>query len=443
MTTRKTVLPKAVSLNVVSAFQVFFRTEAAGGILLLLFTGIALLWANSPWSDSYISLWQTDVTIGGGNLVLTKPLLLWINDGLMAIFFLLVGLEIKREVLVGELAARRRATLPIAAALGGVLVPAAIFTVFNAGESGAGGWAIPIATDIAFALGILALLGDRIPTSLKIFLTALAIVDDITAVLVIALFYTAQINVTALVIGFGSLLALIAMNRLGVMRLLLYVLLGVVMWVTFLKSGVHATVAGVLLAMTIPAHATINPAEFLRLSQGVLDSLEGATEAGTNILTNSEYQYALHKLEKGTEDVQAPLLRAEHALHPWVAFLIMPLFALANAGVRLESDFISTLTEPLTLGIILGLVIGKPLGITIFSWLAVRAGLADKPGDINWLHIHGASWLAGIGFTMSLFIAGLAFGTGPLLPVAKTGILAASLVAGLVGWVFLRNVGRR
>ncbi len=443
MTNKNSGLPKAASLKIISAFQDFFRTEAAGGILLLLFTAIALIWANSPWSENYTGLWQTDVTIGGGTLALTKPLILWINDGLMAIFFLLVGLEIKREVLAGELAAIRRAALPVAAALGGVLLPAVIFTAVNAGTSGAEGWAIPIATDIAFALGILALLGDRVPTSLKIFLTALAIVDDITAVLVIALFYTAKIDVTALAIGIGCLILLIALNRMRVMRLPIYALLGVVLWVAFLKSGVHATVAGVLLAMTIPAGTSINMADFVQKARHVLDSIANTTNLDDNILTNSHNQDAVHTLEKASTAVQAPMLRAEHALHPWVMFLIMPLFALANAGVRLEGDLTATLTQPITIGIILGLVIGKPLGITLFSWLAVRLGLADKPNDITWLHIHGASWLAGIGFTMSLFIAGLAFGDGALLPIAKTGILVASLIAGLVGYVFLRTVIRR
>ncbi|MEZ4670149.1 MAG: Na+/H+ antiporter NhaA [Anaerolineae bacterium] len=443
MSNAKNTLPKGMAVNIISGFQEFFRAEASGGILLLISTALALIWANSPWGDSYSSLWQTSVTLGGGSLVLTKPLILWINDGLMAIFFLLVGLEIKREVLAGELAALRRAALPISAALGGVVLPALIFTLLNGGTAAADGWAVPIATDIAFALGIMALLGDRVPTGLKIFLTALAIVDDITAVVVIALFYTAKIDVTALVIGLGCLAALIALNRLGTMRLSLYILVGIVLWIALLKSGVHATVAGVLLAMTIPAGTTLKTTTFVQKARQVLDIFTTTNDTDESILTNALQQDALHTLEKATTAVQAPLLRLEHSLHPWVVFLIMPVFALANAGVKLEGDVISTLTQPLTLGIVLGLVIGKPLGITVFSWLAVRAGLADKPQDITWLHIHGAAWLGGIGFTMSLFIAGLAFGDGVLLPIAKTGILVASLIAGVVGWFFLRTVVRR
>jgi len=430
--------PPPAFARILRPFQEFVRLEASGGIILLACTIVALVWANSPFADSYVGLWQTRVTFNVGSVFeLSKPLLLWINDGLMAIFFFVVGLEIKREVLVGELASFRQAALPIAAAIGGVAAPAILYTLLNAGGEGAAGWGIPIATDIAFALGVMALLGDRVPTSLKVFVTALAIVDDITAVLVIALFYTAQIDWTSLLIGFALLGALVAANRLGVRRPLIYALLGIALWVAFLKSGVHATVAGVLLAMTIPARNLIDPDDFLRRSRNYLDHFEAASDGGASVLVNQDRQAAVHALEVATEQVQAPLQRMEHALHSWVAFFIMPVFALANAGVSLGDATDAGVTNPITLGVILGLVIGKPLGITAASWLAVRARIADIPTDIGWKQLHGASWLAGIGFTMSLFIAGLAFGESQLLSMAKVGILVASLVAGVVGWVLL------
>jgi NhaA family Na+:H+ antiporter len=427
--------------RILRPFQEFFQLEASGGILLLVCTIVALVWANSPFADTYTSLWQTRFTIQvGSTFELSKPLILWVNDGLMAVFFFVVGLEIKREVLVGELASLRRAALPISAAVGGVIVPAFIYTLLNGSGAGAAGWGIPIATDIAFALGVMALLGDRVPTSLKVFLTALAIADDITAVLVIALFYTAQIDWTSLLIGFGLLAVLVAANRLGVRHPLVYTVLGVIVWIAFLKSGVHATVAGVLLAMTIPARNLINPGDFLGRSREYLHIFEEASDGGDSVLVNQTRQAAVHALEGACEQVQAPLQRLEHALHSWVAFVIMPVFALANAGVALSGDLAASISQPVTLGVILGLVIGKPLGITLASWLAVRSRLADKPEDIGWIHIHGASWLGGIGFTMSLFIAGLAFGDSPFLDMAKIGILTASLIAGAVGWFLLSRV---
>lgn len=435
----KTSSKAMVALPILRPFQQFFRTEASGGILLLIFTAIALIWANSPWSASYESLWQTPVTVGGGALSLTKPLILWINDGLMAIFFFLVGLEVKREILVGELASPRRAALPAIAAIGGLLTPALIYTLLNAGQESAAGWGIPIATDIAFALGIMALLGDRVPTSLKIFLTALAIVDDLSAVLVIALFYTSQIAWLSLLIGFIGLGILVVLNLLDVHRTLFYVVLGVIVWVAFLKSGVHATIAGVLLALTIPTRTRMNPGDFVRDSRNLLNDFEHAGDIGESVLVNETRQTAIHALEIASSHVQAPLQRLEHNLAPWVAFFIMPIFALANAGVTLSDDIGATLAQPITAGIIVGLVIGKPLGITLFSWLAVRFGLADKPADVTWMRLHAVGWLAGIGFTMSLFIGGLAFGGTPLLASAKTGILIASLLAGIIGWIMLRR----
>ncbi len=425
--------------KIVRPFQDFAHKESSGGILLIAATVVALVWANSPWGESYAAVWQTQLTVGLGDFSLTKDLTLWINDGLMAIFFLVVGLEIKREVLVGELSSLRRAALPIAAAVGGAVVPALIYVAFNAGTEGAVGWGIPMATDIAFALGVLALLGERAPITLKVFLTALAIVDDIVAVMVIALFYTADLSWSALAVGGGFLMALVAASLIGVDRTLVYALLGIGLWLALLKSGIHATIAGVLLAMTVPAKSFINPGEFLERGRYVLDRFERAGERGEDVLCNEERQAALHALNTATHRLEPPLQEMEHALHPWVVFAIMPLFALANAGVLLGGDFAATLLNPVSLGIVAGLVVGKQLGVTLFVWLAVKSGLSEMPEGITWRHVYGASWLAGIGFTMSLFISGLAFGDSELVEVAKMGILAASLIAGVVGWAILRG----
>lgn len=428
--------------RILRPFQRFAKIEAAGGILLLVSTIVALAWANSPWGESYHRLWEAELWIGLGEFGLVKPLHLWINDGLMAVFFFLVGLEIKREMLVGELASPRKAALPLFAALGGMVVPAAIYIALNAGQAGARGWGIPMATDIAFALGVLALLGRRVPLVLKVFLAALAIVDDIGAVLVIALFYTAEISWFSLAVGGGFLIALMVANRLGSRSLGVYVLLGIGLWVAFLKSGVHATVAGVLLAMTIPARTRIEPERFLDRGRSVLDRFEGAIEPGReNSLINARQQAAVQALETAAEQVQAPLQRLEHSLHSWVAFGIMPLFAFSNAGVVLAGNVSSALTQPVFLGVVTGLVFGKQLGILFFTWLSVRVGLAVLPVGVTWRHIHGIAWLGGIGFTMSLFIANLAFADPLLLLLAKLAILTASLISGIGGWLWLRNAG--
>ncbi len=421
--------------------QEFTDKEASSGIVLLIAAVAALVWANSPLSSTYTSLWQTELTIRLGTFSVTKDLILWINDGLMAIFFLVIGLEIKREVLVGELSSLRRASLPIAAALGGAVVPAGIYLALNAGTEGSVGWGIPIATDIAFALGVLALLGERAPLGLKVFLTAVAIVDDIIAVMVIALFYTGEISWSSLAVGAGFIGALVVANLLGVRRLPVYALLGICLWLALLQSGIHATIAGVLLAMTVPSRARINTDEFLKRSRNILNHFERAGERGESVQTNEERQSSLHALETATERVETPLQRMEHSLHPWVVFAIMPLFALANAGVSLGGNLAGALISSVSLGIVGGLVVGKQLGITLFAWLAVKSGFAEMPSGVAWSQIYGVGWLAGIGFTMSLFIADLAFfEEDPLLEVAKLGILAASLIAGIVGWAILRGV---
>jgi Na+:H+ antiporter, NhaA family len=425
--------------RIVRPFQDFAHKQSSGGILLIAATVVALLWANSPWGESYAALWQTKLTVGLGEFSLSKDLTHWINDALMAVFFLVVGLEIKRELLVGELSSVRSAALPIAAAVGGAVVPALIYIAINAGTEGAAGWGIPMATDIAFALGVLALLGERAPVALKVFLTALAIVDDIVAVLVIAFFYTAEISWGALGVGGLFLAALVMANLIGVGRTLVYAVLGVGLWLAFLLSGVHATIAGVLLAFTVPASSFINPGAFLERSRYVLDRFEKAGEKGENVLTNEERQAALHALNHATYQLEPPLHELEHTLHPWVVFAIMPIFALANAGVTLGGGLAEALVSPVALGIVAGLVLGKQLGITLFAWLAVKVGVSELPVGINWRHVYGGGWLGGIGFTMSLFITDLAFSNGSLVDAAKLGILAASLIAGVIGWAILRG----
>lgn len=424
-------------------FQAFLENKAAGGILLLVCTAFALVWANSPWSQAYTSFWKTPFTIGAGDAAISKPLLLWVNDGLMAIFFFVVGLEIKREVLVGELASPRQAALPIAAAAGGIVVPALLYTALNYGGPGASGWGIPMATDIAFALGILALLGRRVPIALAVFLTALAIVDDIAAVLVIALFYTADISWFALSLGGVCLAILALLNSLGVRWPLIYGAVGLALWVAVLKSGVHATVAGVTLAFFIPARTRIDPDLYVKRSRELLDHFERSGQPDAQVLTNEEQQAAVHAIEQASEDVQSPLHRLEHSLHHWVGFVVMPVFALANAGVVLGGDASPDVRSPVTLGVVLGLLLGKPLGIFAFSWLAVRMRIADLPQSVTWRGIHGAGWLGGIGFTMSLFIGGLAFSEASLLANAKVGILIASTLAGVTGYLLLARALRK
>ena len=425
--------------QLVRPFQAFAARESSGGILLLLATVAALVWANSPWAKSYVALWHTTVTVGFGENAIAHNLHFWVNDALMALFFFVVGLEIKREFLVGELASPRQAALPIVAALGGVLVPAAIYALLNADGPGGRGWGIPMATDIAFVIGVMALLGSRVPTSLKVFLTALAIVDDIAAVLVIALFYSGQISLAALGFAALCLLILVAVNRLAVRHPLPYALLGVVLWIAVLQSGVHATIAGVLLAITIPSRTELNPNEFLHRGRAVLDHFEQTAQRERTVMNDEEQQAAIEALEDSCEQMQPPLHRLEHALHPWVTFFVMPVFALANAGLVFDERSLTSVVQPIPIGVVLGLLFGKPIGITLASWLAVRFSLGALPAGITWLQIHGAGWLAGIGFTMSIFVAGLAFKEEALLNMAKLGIFTASLLAGIIGSVLLRR----
>jgi NhaA family Na+:H+ antiporter len=424
--------------HLLAPFRAFAESNASSGLLLIAAALTALLWANSPFGTSYFELWDTTVTIGLGGLALSTSLLHWINDALMAVFFLVVGLEIKRELLVGELASRRRATLPVAAALGGAVLPALIFLAIVGVGPGERGWGIPMATDIAFALGVLALVGHRVPLGLRIFVTAFAIADDLIAVLVIALFFRSDLDLTALAASGALLLALLAANRLGVRRPLAYGLLGVALWVAVFQSGIHATVAGVALAFTIPAKVRIDSDAFVARARDIVDDFERRTVDGGDA-SIEENHAALWELEDETERAQSPMLRIEHGLQSWVAFLIVPLFALANAGVVLTDDVASTLAQPVAVGVMLGLIVGKQVGISVAAYVVVRLGLASLPDGVRWVHIYGAAWLGGIGFTMSLFIAALAFEDGPLLALAKVGILSASIVAGIGGYLVLRR----
>ncbi len=372
------------------------RHEAAGGVLLMMAAASALLLDNSPLAWIYDRLLATPVVVQVGALLIDKPLLLWINDGLMAVFFFLVGLEIKRELLQGRLSSWQQAALPAIAALGGMIVPALIYLAVAGGDPvAARGWAIPAATDIAFALGVLALLGSRVPVALKVFLLALAILDDLGAIVIIALFYTADLSLASLAIGAIGAVFLIAMNRLGVRRVAPYLLIGLVMWVCVLKSGVHATLAGVIVALTIP----------LRVDRGL---------------------------------GEAPLVRLEHALHPWVAFFVMPVFAFANAGVALGGMTLADLRAPVPLGIALGLFLGKQLGVFGFAWVAARTGLCRLPEGVSWAQIYGAALLAGIGFTMSLFIGTLAFADPSHAAGVRLGVLSGSILSAVVGYTVLR-----
>ncbi len=437
-----------VIARVLGPFERFAARESSGGLVLLACALVALAWANSPWAASYVAFQETPLALSLGSRRFEMSLLHFINDGLMAVFFFVVGLEIKREVLVGELASLRQAALPLAGAIGGMLAPAALYAAVNAGGAGAPGWGIPMATDIAFAIGVLALVGDRVPAGLKVFLVALAIADDIGAILVIALAYSHGLHMGALGVAAGLLVLAVAANRAGVRAPWVYALIGLGLWAAVLQSGVHATVAGVLLAFTIPAHTLVDERKFLGEGRRALDDFDRALPdarlgLAQQVLTNSASQEALYRLERVTEAAQPPLHRLEHGLHGIVAFGIMPLFALSNAGVRVEGSLVDVLASPVSLGVLLGLVVGKPVGITLVAWLAVRLRLAAPPAGASWAALHAVSWLAGIGFTMSLFIAGLAFGTPetvPLLTAAKLGILLASAIAGIVGYILCRKL---
>lgn len=424
-------------------FNQFVKIESSGGVVLILCTIVALIWANSPFAYFYETFKNIPLTVGVGEFVLSKPAILWINDGLMAVFFFLVGLEIKREVLVGELNSLKQASLPICAAVGGMIVPALIYAYFNHGTPSEGGWGIPMATDIAFSLGVLSLLGDRVPMSLKIFLTAIAIVDDIGAILVIAVFYSTGVSLWIIGVGLLFFLLMIMLNKIGVRAPLPYLILGIFMWLAFLKSGVHATVAGVLAAMTIPASTTICCKEFAFSVRKSLSDYEAAGGNSPVTLSNKQMLSSLAEMHADIMMASPPSKRIEHNLHYYVAFAIMPIFALANAGINFSAGGGGSglnFFHPVSIGVFLGLIVGKTIGICLASWLAIKIGVADKPDNMQPGHFVGAALLAGIGFTMSIFIANLAWKESVTFIVdAKFSILAASVVAGLLGYLVLRS----
>ena len=379
----------------------FIHKESSAGILLIIVTIIALILENSPLAEYYANFLNTHVEIRFGDLQIAKPLLLWVNDGLMAVFFFLIGLEVKREVLQGHLSSLGQIALPGIAALGGMVVPALVYIAFNGSDSFAlNGWAIPTATDIAFALGILSLLGNRVPLSLKIFLMALAIIDDLGAIIIIALFYTSNLSTISISVASGALAVLFIMNRMGVARKAAYILVGIILWVSVLKSGVHATLAGVALAFMIP--------------------LSSKDKEGNSFSMAKEL---------------------EHDLHYWVAFMILPLFAFVNAGVNLQGIALNDMTGTVPLGIMLGLFAGKQLGVFGFSYLAIKMGLAKLPDGSNWKQLYGVAVLTGIGFTMSLFVDSLAFNDTEIYHFAdKLAILIGSFLSGIIGYLILKTV---
>lgn len=414
------------------------RNKPISGILLFLAVVVALVWANSPFSESYFELWETNFRIGIGSFEINESLHHWINDGLMAIFFFVVGLEIKREIIAGDLSTWRKASLPIAAAVGGMLFPALIFLAFNSGGEAEAGWGVPMATDIAFTLGVLSLLGKRVPISLKLFLTALAIVDDLGAVLVIAFFYTDNLLLNYLEYGFTFFIILAVGNYIGVRKTGFYAVVGIIgLWTAFLLSGVHATLAGVLSAMTIPIKTKINTPAFVSQLRGLVGKLGSAPERKGSFMSDEQFEI-IEEMKDARAKVEAPLQKLEHALNPVVSFVILPLFALSNAGLSLDVNLWDALSSNVSMGIMFGLIVGKLLGILSFSWLFVKLGISDLPKNTTWGIIASAGILAGIGFTMSLFITNLAFDSHLLIEESKMAILIGSLIAGVVGMLSLR-----
>ncbi len=411
----------------------FLHVEASSGILLLVAAGIALLWANSPWASTYEHLLHMKISVGIGDYVFSRTVHFWINEILMVVFFFVVGLEVRREMFEGELSTPRRAALPVAAALGGMLVPAAIYFAFNIGSPAVRGWGVPMATDIAFAVGILALLGRRVPAALRVLLLALAIIDDIGAILVIALFYSSGFAWSGLgIVGLGILMVLV-MQRVGFRNPFFYIVPGFIVWAGMLQAGIHPTIAGVILGLLTPVRSWFGHAGFVAETERALESIRSQADP------EKDPRHFLPELERiniARREAIPPVTRIEAALHPWVAFGIMPLFALANAGVALGGmGQGSPDAMGIGLGVGLGLVIGKPLGVVFFCWLAVRVGIASLPRGVSWAGVTVVGCVAGIGFTMSLFIGALAFDDPSMLALAKFSVLAASALAGMIGLV--------
>jgi len=429
--------------RVSTPFEHFLHAQTTTGVVLMFMTLLALILANSPMTESYVHFFHTKVDFTVGSWELSHTIHHWINDGLMAIFFFIIGLEIKREVLVGELSNIRVAILPIMAAIGGMIFPALIYYGINAGTQGVGGWGIPMATDIAFAISALVLLGKRVPPALVTFLVALAIVDDLGAVLVIALFYTEQIHMLPLALAGGMFLVLVLFNRFGIHMILPYFVVGLIMWFFMLESGIHATIAGVIAALAIPSKPKRSPANFRKDAKSLLDEYE-SYPIDENEGMNERQKAILIKLKDNINEIGTPAARLEHDLHLPVALIIIPLFALANAGIAIDFSSISTtIMTPVSMGIIAGLILGKVFGIFGVAWLAIKLKIASLPHGSSMNQVFGVAFLGGIGFTMSIFVADLAFlNTPELIFQAKVGILAASLFAGLFGYSWLRFVAK-
>ncbi len=437
-----------IGRRIVERGRHFIGAPWAGGVILLLFVAIALILANSASTkELYHSILTTPLSfyIGEGGRVWGFELDIerFINDGLMVVFFFVVGLEIKREILVGRLSSVRQAMLPVAAALGGMVVPAAIYAAFNAGTEFSAGWGIPMATDIAFAIAVLSLLGNRVPTSLKVFLTALAIVDDLGAIVVIAIFYTYKINWLCLAVIAALMLVLWWMRRNNVTRVFPYLAIAIVVWFMFYESGIHSTISGVMMAMLIPTKPLLSKKVFLYRQHQITEEFRFHDREGIEVLQNEQQHHALLKLRRTATDAIGMSQRMEHLLHPWVTFLIMPVFALGNAGVELHAAALNPFATTLGTGIFLGLVVGKPLGIFAASWLAVKSCIAVLPRDVRWFPLVGVVCMGGIGFTMSIFIDTLAFAGSPeIVASAKISILVASACAAILGFVVINSFGK-
>lgn len=422
----------------------FTSVSASSGIVLIIAAVLAMLWANLDlFGDSYKTFWDQRLDLSIGSVHLDESYKQIVNDGLMAIFFFVVGLEIKRELVLGELRDPKKAALPAMAALGGMVVPALIFFLFVSGTAGEAlrGWGIPMATDIAFSLGVLALLGSRVPMGAKLFLLALAIVDDIGAIAVIAIFYTDDLSFGYLSLGLGALVVISIAGRVNIRAYSFYVPLAIIAWYGFLESGVHATIAGVALGLLTPAHPLYSGTEFDRTARRILDYYPAESDEPR---FHELVEHEARLLADVARESVAPLSRLEHALHNWSSFVIIPIFALANAGVRLvDIDVPAAATSTVAMGVTFGLFLGKPIGVTLFAWIAVRAGWGVLPKHTNWGHVVGTALLAGIGFTVALFIAELAYTDAAVTDLAKIGIFIGSIVAGVVGYFFLRQTVKR
>ena len=428
-----------VADQILKPTQQFFRKEAASSILLIAATIIALIWVNSDVGETYHRFWHTKISFTFAHFHISKTLLHWVNDGLMSLFFFTVGLEIKREILVGELATPKKALLPVIAALGGMIVPGLIYAAINIGLPTIHGWGIPVATDIAFALGAVAVFGRRLPVGLRIFLAAFAIADDLGAVVIIAIFYTKEIIWSNLIISLFLILGLAVANFFWIRQTLIYAILGLAVWFFVLGSGVHPTIAGVIVSLFVPARGRYDTDNFLQNVKKITEKFECEEQScGYSILLNQEHLYAVQALELACHDVETPLQRLMHALHPWVAFVILPLFALGNTGLVFRGIVFSEMvSNPVILGVIFGLVVGKPIGIMLFSYISVKSGMASLPQQVRWSHILGGAMLGGIGFTMSLFLSELSFSDPHIIDYARFAILAGSILSAVFGMSFL------